>query len=94
MTPSAWSEELDDVDAHLTSPGPLLCFAHWPGLGRRHPVDACLAARDQHVGHLLAGRGPRRNRAGGPVLEVVGMGDHGQGPLPVVRERQQLVDHS
>ena len=43
-------------------------------------------AGDEQVGHGSPVGGPPGDRARGPVLEVVGVGDDGEGARPVVRE--------
>ena len=56
------------------------------GFGRRHAVDPGLAAGDQQVRHVLARGGPVRDRGGGAVLQIVGVGDDAQRAHPVVGE--------
>ena len=52
----------------------------------RHPVDAGLTARDEHVGHLLAESGETSHRARHPVLQVIWVGDDRHGAVPVFRQ--------
>jgi hypothetical protein len=81
------AQELDGVDADDRRAGPLFELAHPSGLLGGHGVDARLAHRRQGVGDGPALAGPAGNRRGGAVLEVVGVGHHTQGPLPVVGKR-------
>src|SRR5690606_39458664 len=72
--------------------GPLLALAQRAAALRVEGVDAGLAAGGQHVGHLAAGVGPAGDRRRAAVLEVVRVGDHGEGALPVVGHGLQLTD--
>ena len=80
-------EEVDGLDADHRGAGALLALAERAGLVGGHAVDAGLAAGDQQVRDVLARRGPARDRGGGAVLEVVGVGDDAERALPVVGER-------
>ena len=79
-------EELDRLHADDGRAGVLLGLPQWSGLRRGHPVDARLTAGDEEVRHAFAHGGPARDRGGGAVLEVVGVGDDAQRARPVVRE--------
>ena len=63
---------------------PFLGLAQRARLGRRHAVDARLAARREDVRHLLALARPARDRARDAVLAVVGVRDDGHRTLPVL----------
>ena len=56
-------------------------------------VDARLAAAGEEVGDLASAVGPAGHGRGAAVLEVVGVGDHGQRALPVVGHGFQLLGH-
>ena len=86
-------QELDIVDPDLGGPGPFLRLPNGAAFRRVQRVDAGLAGGDQQVADRLAGRGPRRHRAGGAVLQIVGMRRDAQRAGPVVGEGFQVVGH-
>lgn len=61
------------------------------GLRRRHVPEAGLSPGGQHVGDMTSLRRPSGDGAGGAVLQVVGVGDDGQRPLPFVIEDVQTA---
>jgi hypothetical protein len=83
-------EELHVFDAHRSCAGALLGLPHPRGGDRVESVDAGLPAGDEEVGDLLAVTGPTRDRSGGAVLEVVGMGDDAERASSVGREGEQV----
>jgi hypothetical protein len=86
-------EELDLADPDDRRALALLGLAHAGAPLGRHPVDARLAPAGQQVRDGLSGAGPGRHRAGGAELHVVGVGDHGERAVPVVRHRLQIGGH-
>ena len=82
-------EELHDVHPDDPGRGPLLRLAQRAALGGRDRVDAGLAARHEQVGDAAPLGRPAGDGAGGAELEVVGMGDDGEGARPVVGERRK-----
>ena len=85
--PVGEAEEVDAVDAHDARRLDLLRLADGAALVGVQPVDASLAAGDHAVDDVLALTRPARDRGRGAVLEVVGVGDDGGRPGPVLRER-------
>jgi hypothetical protein len=68
-------EELHSLHTDDLGCRPLLGLAQRPTLRRRDRVDAGLTARHQQVDNGASLRGPAGDSAGGPVLEVVRVGD-------------------
>ena len=77
-------EELHVSDPDQRGPAHLLVDPQGTDLGRVHARDAGLASGGQQVGDLLALAGPAGHGRGGTVLQVIGMGDHGDGSVPVL----------
>jgi hypothetical protein len=84
------AEELDVVDTDDTAAGDLLFPAQRADLVGRHRRDPGLAVGHQHIGDVLALPRPSSDRRRGAVLHVVGMGDDGERPLPVLGEDLQV----
>ncbi len=87
----AVAEELDGRHAHVRSTPPFLLLPEWPGGGRVEAVDAGFAAGGEDVDDLLALARPAGDGARGPVLQVVGVGDHRHRPGPVVGKGLELA---
>ncbi|GEC05016.1 hypothetical protein SSP24_26710 [Streptomyces spinoverrucosus] len=83
-------EELHSADTDGCGTGALLLLPQRPGLGRCQCVDARFAACGEDVGDLTAVLHPGGDCGRAPEFEVVGMGHHGKGTLPVGRHRLQL----
>ena len=77
-------QELDHRDPYRGRGGHLFGCSQGTGLAGRHGIDAGLAPGGQHVADVLAHRRPAGYRRRRAVLQVVGMGDHRQGPVPVL----------
>ncbi len=92
-TPSRWSRNSTMSTPTSRAPGALLRLAQRRGLIGVHAVDAGLAPGGQQVGDPLALCGPARDGRRGAVLDVVGMRDHGQAALPVLRQHGQQISH-
>src|SRR5579859_5004510 len=78
-------EELHLADADDRGAPQLLFHPQRPDLSRRHARDAGLSPCREQVADLLALPGPAGDGGGRAVLEIVRVGDDGDGALPVLR---------
>ena len=83
-------QELHIGDADHGTARDLLGAPDRPDLSGRHRRDAGLAVGHQDVADPLPLAGPAGHGGRRSVLHVIGMGDHGQGSGPVLRQNLQI----